>query len=655
MTNNNMEGGNTIHGEDTTTMQRDDDHRQGRSLFLRTMCDDAKSSSLTTIEGNDDDASKRRGCARIRVDGSIVSSSSSNDDKAADFRFSTAFCLPPSSSHRDDYHSVGGIGNERQMKTVARLSAIQLVGRRGNAAMANDDNTTSSSSSSDDTTAIGKSRGSGAGVGRWYESITQKVNRIIDVALATLDGSSAADDEMRYLEDSSSTNHAAVAVGKRGDDENEEDDVNNVKKLLLATESSNMPNNVKVDCDDDNNVGEGDQTSVEVEICDTDTVIDVITLATTCRSIINQLISSLDDELKSNSSNGDKFFIPRSSGCKDNSQQRIMLHRVGWGISSFGALCVQAAKAQGSSSSTILSNISQDVDLELLVQTLIESNYALVHGGENGDVITIYPHGIPRPPPTTTDNNATTEPPSEKKSSSLSSSSSSSVIDMALFQIHNTKITIQTRMTQLEHNATQSKIAAMKSQRSGMTQIALRHMRHHKLLIDEISHCATLLTNLDSMELRLCRTEDDKQIVHSYTLVKEAYQMIRKSATGIDGVDDVDELIMDIQDEMDEIDEVGRSMMMTNLSSSVVDSLDDVDDELNVEFHRLELECKEEGQQQQQQQRQRPKVEKVDTKEDDKLEPLLLAAVTEQPNDGVSEISNVRQSQPDCQAKALPV
>ena len=102
------------------------------------------------------------------------------------------------------------------------------------------------------------------------------------------------------------------------------------------------------------------------------------------------------------------------------------------------------------------------------------------------------------------------------------------------------------------------------------------------------------------------------------------------------------------------IDEVGRSMMMTNLSSSVVDSLDDVEDELNVEFHRLELECKEERQQLQQQ-RQRPKVEEGDTKEDDKLEPLLLAAVTKQPNDGVSEMSNVCHSQHDCQAKALPV
>jgi hypothetical protein len=331
------------------------------------------------------------------------------------------------------------------MKTVARLSAIQLVGRRGNAT-ANINDTTSSSSSLDDTTAIGTAKGLGAGVGRWYETMTQKVNRIIDVALATFDGSSADDDEMRYL-DSSSTNHAAVAVGMKDGDE--EDDVDNVKKLLLATENSNMPNNVKVDCDDDYNIGEGDQTStVEVEICDTDTVIDVITLATTCRCIltyIHQLISSLDDELKSNIRNGDKFFIPRSSGCKDNSQQRIMLHRVGWGISSFGALCVQAAKSQGSSSSsssssTILSNISQDVDLELIVQTLIESNYALVHvGGENEDVITIYPHGVPTTPP----------PPSINNEKLSSSSSSSSVVDMALFQIHNTKITIQTRMTQL--------------------------------------------------------------------------------------------------------------------------------------------------------------------------------------------------------------
>ena len=72
-----------------------------------------------------------------------------------------------------------------------------------------------------------------------------KVNRIIDVALAALDGSNAHD-ELRHLDSTTTTTN----VGKKdGDEEDEEDDVNNVKKLLLATENSNTLNNVKVDCD----------------------------------------------------------------------------------------------------------------------------------------------------------------------------------------------------------------------------------------------------------------------------------------------------------------------------------------------------------------------------------------------------------------------
>jgi hypothetical protein len=148
------------------------------------------------------------------------------------------------------------------MKTVARLSAIQLVGRRGNAAIANinDDITSSSSSLDDITTAIGTARGLGAGVGRWYESVTRKVNCIIDVALATFDGSSAADDEMRYLDSTTTTTN----VGKKDGDE--EDDVNNkVKMLLLATENSNTLN-IKLDCD----IGGGDLAAfleIEIFIC----------------------------------------------------------------------------------------------------------------------------------------------------------------------------------------------------------------------------------------------------------------------------------------------------------------------------------------------------------------------------------------------------
>jgi hypothetical protein len=564
------------------------------------------------------------------------------------------------------------------MKTVAQLSAINLVGNPYGKAAAAAPPTNNPSLSEDDNIATG----AGAG-GRWYETITQKVNRIIDMALATFDGSSA-DDELRYL-DSSTTSNNATRVGKKYEDD-EEDDVNNVKKLLLATENHANSSNVKLD---DNNIGDH-AALVEVEICDTDTLIDLVTLAVTCRDIltyINQLIISSTTPSEDGDNNEKYFFIPRTYNNNPQQQhQRIMIHRVGWGTSSFGALCLQAAKAaQGISSSssstnsTILSNISQDIDLELILQTLLESNYAVVQGGggENEDVITIYPHGVPSTPPPSINN--------EK-----SASSSLSVVDMALFQIHNTKITIQTRMTALEANATQSKVAAIQAQQSDMKhqtqQIALRHMRHYKLLMSEIAHCTTLLTNLDTMELQLYRSMNDKHIVHSYTLVKEAYQMIRKSATTttttttgsingsggvvVDGSGGVDELIMDIQDEIDEMNEISNAILLP--SSNVKDSSSqDIDeDELNMEFHRLELECLEERQQQQRPQQQRPTVEVVDSKYDNKKSESLIPAPVqiEQPSssDGVSEeINNARQSQQqrqqqqqqqevDSQTKALP-
>jgi hypothetical protein len=175
-------------------MERNDDYRrQGRSLFVQTVREAviaaSKSLSMTTIDGSSSssdnhEATRLDDCARIRIDGSITSSSL-NDGDVGGKRFSTAFCLPPSGSSR----GAGGIGNKCQMKAVAQLSAIHLVGPYGKAAVPTNNNL---SSSDYDNIATG----SGAG-GRWYETITQKVNRIIDLALATFDGSSA-DDELRY-------------------------------------------------------------------------------------------------------------------------------------------------------------------------------------------------------------------------------------------------------------------------------------------------------------------------------------------------------------------------------------------------------------------------------------------------------------------------
>jgi hypothetical protein len=83
----------------------------------------------------------------------------------------------------------------------------------------------------------------------------------------------------------------------------------------------------------------------------------------------------------------------------------------------------------------------------------------------------------------------------------------------------------------------------------------------------------------------------------------------------------------------------------------------DDEDELNVEFHQLELQCKEEKQQKQQQQRQQllPKVKEVDS--EDNIEQLLPAVIIEQPSDVVPKIilcQSEQQQQGDSRAKALP-
>jgi hypothetical protein len=70
-------------------MQRNDDHlRQGRSLFLQTVHDviaASKSLSLTNEDGSsssndNDEATRHVDCARIRIDGSIISSSLNDGD-----------------------------------------------------------------------------------------------------------------------------------------------------------------------------------------------------------------------------------------------------------------------------------------------------------------------------------------------------------------------------------------------------------------------------------------------------------------------------------------------------------------------------------------------------------------------------------------------
>lgn len=249
------------------------------------------------------------------------------------------------------------------------------------------------------------------------------------------------------------------------------------------------------------------------------------------------------------------FLIIRGN---DGNVDRIILRRNGTGAGSFKAWCYLSAKycltnndldVDRQEMSKLLSSLSEE-DVRLLTETLATSNHVI----RDEDTITLFPKG---------------------KSSNYTRCKS----DVALFQIHTTKITLQNRMHRLEQDAKTAQQNAVKAKRDGMTKLALMHMRRHKISVDELGRCATLISNLDASELRLHRAKDDVQLVETFAMVKNALRDIRTDS-GLDEAN-VEELMLDINEEMDATD-IGA------VFDAVRPEIDE--DKLNAEFRQLELE-----------------------------------------------------------------
>ena len=300
------------------------------------------------------------------------------------------------------------------------------------------------------------------------------------------------------------------------------------------------------------------------------------------------------------------FFVPMPDG--DGVAPRILMHREGWDACSFGMFCRKAgsyfasfnsrvaatcAAATAASPCTvstmtewqtlaqygkILSGMTRE-EVDLLAMTLCKSNFAHVEK----DIIILFPGGIP------VDDYSHHLPVVTTTPTLISSS------DFALFQIHVTKISIQTKIVRLERDANVAKNNAIKARRDDKetTELALMHMRRRKVALDELERCSSLLSNLDACELRLERARDDIRLVQSYAYLRTALQDVRKSRDEVligsnSTYEDVEELMLVIREEMDEVNEMNREMnrIMT------IDRYDEIDEaELNEEFRRLELEC----------------------------------------------------------------
>jgi len=354
-------------------------------------------------------------------------------------------------------------------------------------------------------------------------------------------------------------------------DQNEDgddlDDVTDSLKNVLANDII-PPSTLQSEEEDDNVLTrkrlEGKPTTMRDDtLSNTSQVISVAVIASTCENLLtfSQQHSSLSD------SNGDEFF---TLGGNHGDVERVMLYRDGFGTCSFGSLCRQAGshyiKDQSIASSacvvgeklkrigTILSNVSEK-EVHLIELILIQSNYAVIEK----DIISIFPRGLP-------------------------SDFEMSEADHALFQIHVTKMTIQSRITRLEQTANVAKQNAVRAQRNNMTKLAMVHMRRRKTALEELERCSEILTNLDASELRLERAKTDVQVVQSYELLKTALQDVRETS-GLDN-ESVEELFEGIREEMDEMVDLGSEAV---IPENAID-----EDELNEEFLALELECKNE-------------------------------------------------------------
>ena len=507
-------------------------------------------------------------CARIRaMDGKMLSTDlvSRDGGGGADenvAKYHVAFCIRGANKDSNARNApVGSLASAsgEQLKTVSRLSGQVL--RASSQHCQNPEEQYASLKTKSDTT---KSTS-------WFryptfiaQRVTSGVSYAIDRVLTAYEGEDDYDPPIVEQEEWDDAKSIALC---QIDNDNGDDDAMTVKKgVHIRT------------------------IGVDESIRNSDEIINLEIVADVCRLLLSFSKLLQTQQLEEGASNN--MYIPGHH--HPGNVERVILYKNGWDLCSFGWLCRQAGRSyvETAGQNTTVSSSTITIDglekpfgqilLELsdrgvnvLLSTLCQSNFALV---EN-DIITLFPGGIPF---------------DSLKSYRLNQS------DHALFQIHTTKLTIQSRMTRLEQTANIAKENAVRAKRNNTTQLALVHLRRRKAALAELERCASIVTNLDASELRLERAENDVAIAQSYALLKTALRDIRTpsgDAVSGDGsssfIESVEELMIDVREEMEHVSTIsdviaGGSKGVQGVSSQCVASNED---ELNEEFKLLEMEC----------------------------------------------------------------
>merc|ERR1712232_204010 len=156
---------------------------------------------------------------------------------------------------------------------------------------------------------------------------------------------------------------------------------------------------------------------------------------------------------------------------------------------------------------TFMEQISTS-NADFLMNVLLSSNMCQM----KDNVIGIYPNTII---------NSTTE--SQQQESNISE------IDVAIFQLTQTKSSLENRITKLQLFEKQMTQKALQAKQTNNTKLALLYMKRRKHALSEIDHVATMLLNVEQGFESIHRSLNDRDVAVAYQTCTSALKHIRTS------------------------------------------------------------------------------------------------------------------------------
>merc|ERR1712151_407104 len=159
-----------------------------------------------------------------------------------------------------------------------------------------------------------------------------------------------------------------------------------------------------------------------------------------------------------------------------------------------------------------------------------------------------------------------------------------SEIDVAIFQLTQTKSSLENRITKLQLFEKQMTQKALQAKQTNNTKLALLYMKRRKHALSEIDHVATMLLNVEQGFESIHRSLNDRDVAVAYQTCTSALKHIRTSNDS--SLENIDEAVGDLKEELDLVKDMTDAMTLNTMD--VVE-----EEEIMKEFEKMEREVME--------------------------------------------------------------